>query len=150
MTNHQDTKTPSLEIKEVLGMNIYKEITNGIDDVARIIVDSAYKVHKALGPGLLESVYETCFCHELAKRKIKFKKQLPIPIIYDGIRLESGFRLDVLIEDEIIVELKAVEEIFPLYEAQILTYLKLTDKRLGFLINFNVPIIKKGIKRIIL
>jgi GxxExxY protein len=118
--------------------------------VAKAIVDAAYTVHKALGPGLLESVYETCFCHELRKRDISFQRQAVVPIVYDGITFDEGLRLDVLVEDLIICELKAVETMHPVFKAQILTYLKLTGKRLGFLINFNVPLIKNGIQRVIL
>jgi len=107
-------------------------------------------VHKTLGPGLLEKVYEVCFCHELSKRELKYQRQVDIPIIYDGITFNEGLRLDVLVEELIICELKAVDELNPVWEAQLLSHLKLTGKRLGFLINFNVPLIKKGIKRIIL
>jgi len=103
-----------------------------------------------LGPGLLEGVYEVCFCHELAKRSLKYSRQVPVPITYDGIRLDEGLRLDVLVEDLVICELKAVEAMNPVFTAQLLTQLKLTNKRLGFLINFNVPLIKRGIHRIIL
>jgi len=118
--------------------------------IARKIVDAVYAVHKTLGPGLLEKVYEVCFCHELSKRWLKYQRQVDIPIIYDGITFNEGLRLDVLAEELIICELKAVDEMNPVWEAQILSHLKLTGKRLGFLINFNVPLIKKGIKRIIL
>ena len=118
--------------------------------VAKKIVDAAYIVHKTLGPGLLEKVYEVCFCHELSKRLLEYKRQVAIPIVYDGIVFDEGLRLDVLVEETIICELKAVEEMNPLWEAQILSHLKLTGKRLGFLINFNVSLIKKGLKRIIL
>jgi len=120
------------------------------EHIARKIVDAAYAVHKTLGPGLLEKVYEVCFCHELSKREVQYQRQVDIPIIYDGITFNEGLRLDVLVEELIICELKAVDEMNPVWEAQILSYLKLTGKRLGFLINFNVPLIKKGIKRIIL
>ena len=118
--------------------------------VARTLVDAAYTVHKALGPGLLESVYETCFCHELGKRGLSYGRQVSVPIVYDGLTFDEGLRLDVLVEDLIICELKAVETMHPVFTAQILTYLKLTGKRLGFLINFNVPLIKDGIQRLIL
>ncbi len=118
--------------------------------VAGVIVDAAFKVHKALGPGLLESVYELCLCHELRTRGMSFKAQIPVPVVYDGVRLDAGFRLDLLVEDRVIVELKAVEAILPLFEAQLLTYLRLSGKRLGLLINFNVPLIKDGISRVIL
>ncbi len=118
--------------------------------VAKKIVDAAYNVHKNLGPGLLEKIYETCFCHELNKRKLKFKRQVDIPIKYDNIIFNVGLRLDVIIEDLIICELKAVDEMNSVWEAQILSHLKLTHKHIGFLINFNVAIFKKGIKRFII
>ncbi len=118
--------------------------------VAKAIVDAAYAVHSALGPGLLESVYEVCFCHELAKRGLSYRRQVVVPIVYDGITFDEGLRLDVLVEDAVICELKAVDDMHPIFAAQLLTYLKLTGKRLGFLINFNVPLIKQGIKRMIL
>ena len=120
------------------------------EQVARAIVDAAYAVHSALGPGLLENIYEVCFCHELAKRELSYRRQVVVPITYDGITFDEGFRVDVLVEDMVICELKAVEVIHPVFMAQLLTYLKLTGKRLGFLINFNVPIIKQGIKRVVL
>ena len=118
--------------------------------IARAIVDAAYTVHSALGPGLLEHVYEVCFCHELAKRGLSYRRQVKVPIVYDGITFDEGLRLDVLVEDAIICELKAVDSMLPVFTAQLLTQLKLTNKRLGFLINFNVPLIKQGIKRLIL
>ena len=120
-----------------------------IEEIARKIVDAAYTVHKALGPGLLERVYEVCFCHELAKRGLRYLRQIDIPIVYDGIPFNEGLRLDVLVEDVVICELKAVDELNPVWEAQLLSHLKLAVKKLGFLINFNVPRIKDGIKRII-
>ena len=120
------------------------------EEVAAKIVDAAYTVHKVLGPGLLEKVYEACFCHELTKRELSFRRQVDIPIEYDGIRFDEGLRLDVLVEDLVICELKAVDKTSSVWEAQLLSYLKLTGKRIGFLINFNVPIVKEGIKRIIL
>lgn len=128
----------------------FNQISKREEIVASKIVDSAYTVHKVLGPGLLEKVYETCFCHELSKRGVKHKKQVDMPIVYDGITFEEGLRLDVLVEDLIVCELKAVDEMNKVWEAQILSHLKLTGKRIGFLINFNVPLIKKGIKRFIL
>ncbi|MBI3587180.1 MAG: GxxExxY protein [Ignavibacteriales bacterium] len=128
----------------------FKSLSVQEEEIATKVVDAAYSVHKNLGPGLLEKVYETCFCHELAKRNLNHKRQVDIPIIYDGITFDEGLRLDVLVEDRIICELKAVDEMNPVWEAQVLSHLKLLDKRLGFLINFNVPLIKDGIKRIIL
>jgi GxxExxY protein len=118
--------------------------------LARKIVDAAYTVHTKIGPGLLEKVYKVCFCHELAKRTVSYRRQVELPIVYDGMTFDEGLKLDVLVEESIICELKAVDEMNPVWEAQILSHLKLTRKRLGFLINFNVPLIKRGIKRIIL
>ena len=129
---------------------MYEPLPSEVEHIATIVFESAFKVHRALGPGLLESVYEVCLCHELTKAGLKFRRQVELPVIYDSIRLESGFRIDVLVEEEIVVELKAVETMIPLYEAKIMTYLKLTGKRLGLLINFNVALLKDGIKRIIL
>ena len=117
--------------------------------IAEKIVDAAFTVHKALGPGLLERVYEACLCHELSKRGLKYRRQVDIPITYDGMIFDEGLRLDVLVEDLIICELKAVDEMHPVWKAQLISHLKLTGKRLGFLINFNVPVMKNGIKRII-
>jgi GxxExxY protein len=107
-------------------------------------------VHSALGPGLLENVYEVCLCHELTKRGLSFRRQIVVPIVYDGISFEEGLRLDLLVENLVVCELKAVESANPVFRAQLLTYLKLTGKRLGFLVNFNVPLIKNGLKRVIL
>jgi GxxExxY protein len=109
-----------------------------------------YAVHSGLGPGLLENIYEVCFCHELTKRDLSYRRQVIVPITYDEITFDEGLRLDVLVEELVICELKAVETMNPVFTAQLLTYLKLTGKRLGFLINFNVPLIKRGIKRVVL
>ncbi|RMG40397.1 MAG: GxxExxY protein [Methanobacteriota archaeon] len=128
----------------------FKPLSEREENIARKIVDSAFRVHSTLGPGLLEKIYETCFCHELNKRGLAFQRQVSLPIVYDGITFDEGLRIDVLVEDVIICELKAQENYNPVWDAQILTYLKLTGKRLGFLINFNVVRIKDGIKRIIL
>jgi GxxExxY protein len=118
-----------------------------LDLIGKKIVDSAYTVHKNLGPGLLEKVYEICFCHELSKRNLSFQRQINIPVIYDNIVFEEGLRLDVMVENEVICELKAIETVNPVWEAQILSHLKLTNKRLGYLINFNVENIGSGIRR---
>jgi len=126
-----------------------KEISKDIEEVGRLIVDAAFKVHKALGPGLLEKVYEVCLCHELRKSGLTVERQLDIPIIYDGIKFEEGLRLDLLVENKVIIELKAVDIVNPVWEAQIISHLTLTGKQLGFLINFNVPLIKDGIRRYI-
>jgi GxxExxY protein len=114
------------------------------------IVDIAFQIHKALGPGLLEKVYESCFCYELTKRGISYVTQKKVSIVYDSITFEEGLRLDLLVEDLIIVELKAQENYHPVWEAQLLSYLKLTNKSLGYLINLTVPLIKDGIKRMVL
>ena len=118
--------------------------------VATAIVDCAYTVHKQLGPGLLENVYEMCLVHELHKKGINTETQIAMPIVYDGIKLDAGLRVDLLVNKKIVIELKAVENILPVHEAQLLTYLKLSNNRLGFLMNFNVPLIKHGIKRMVL
>jgi len=118
--------------------------------LAREVVDAAFCIHKALGPGLLETVYEACLVHELAKRGLKVERQVALPVVYDGVRLEAGLRLDLLVENHLVVELKTVETILPLHTAQLLTYLKLSGHRLGLLINFNTPVISAGIKRIAL
>jgi GxxExxY protein len=129
---------------------MFKPLSNREEYIAEKIVDAAYAVHKELGPGLLEKVYEACLCHELSKRQLKFQRQVDIPISYDGMIFDEGLRLDVLVEDLVICELKAVDEMHPVWKAQIISHLKLTGKRLGFLINFNVPLIKNGIRRIII
>ena len=120
------------------------------EKIGNIIVDAAYTVHKSLGPGLLENVYEVCFCHKLTKRGLINRRQVSVPIVYDGIKFDEALRIDVLVEDLVICELKANEDMKNIFIAQLLTQLKLTGKRLGFLINFNVPVIKSGIRRLIL
>ena len=124
-------------------------IPEELEKIGKQIVDAAFTVHKNLGPGLLEKVYEVCFCHELAKRGINYRRQVDIPIVYDSMKFEEGLRLDVLVEDCIICELKALENVNPVWEAQILSHLKLTGLRLGYLVNFNVPIMKQGIRRFV-
>ncbi len=143
LKGHKDTKAQRLKMD-------FNGLPKRQEDIATKIVDAAYAVHKSLGPGLLERVYEVCFCHELSKRDLNYERQVDIPIVYDGIVFDEGLRLDVLVEGLVICELKAVEEMNPVWTAQLLSHLKLTDKRLGFLINFDVTLIKKGIKRIIL
>ena len=128
----------------------FKPLSKREESIGEKIVDAAYTVHKILGPGLLEKVYEVCFCHELSKRGVRVQRQVDIPIVYDGMVFDEGLRLDILVEELIICALKAVEEANPVWQAQMLSHLKLTGKRLGFLINFNVPLIKNGIKRIVL
>ena len=121
-----------------------------IDAVARQVVDAGLKVHKALGPGLLESAYEHCLAYELQSRGLLVARQVPLPIAYEGLQLDAGYRLDLLVEDTIIVEVKSVEALSRLHEAQILTYLKLSNRRLGLLMNFNVPLFKQGVRRLAL
>ena len=129
---------------------MYKKLSEREEYLATQIVDIAIKIHRELGPGLLESVYAKCFYYELIKREIQFIKQKEVPIIYQTLQIDDGLRLDLLIEDLIIIELKAQENYHPVWEAQLLSYLKLTNKRFGFLVNFHVPLMKDGIKRIIL
>ena len=119
------------------------------NDVSGKIIGAAIEVHKHLGPGLLESAYEECLCCELDLRGIEFKRQVPLPLNYKGLNLDCGYRLDLLVEDKIIVELKTVENIAPIHEAQMLTYLKVRDKRVGLIINFNVRLLVDGIKRLV-
>ena len=128
----------------------YRPVSKREDEVASMIVDAALAVHKKLGPGLLEKVYEVCLCHELRKRGLKCEQQVAVPIKYDGIEFDEGLVLDLLVEDMVVVELKAVETVNPVWQAQLLSHLKMTGKRLGLLINFNMPLIKNGIKRMVL
>ena len=120
-----------------------------LNNTSKIILDSSIEVHRNLGPGLLESVYEICLCKELKIRGLNIQRQVPVPIFYKNEELNADFRIDVLVEDEIIIELKAVEITLPVHQAQLLTYLKHADKRLGFLINFNVPRLIDGFKRMV-
>ena len=119
------------------------------NDVSGQIVDAAMKVHTALGPGLLESAYEACLAHELRKRRLNIETQHLLPVTYDGIQIDVGYRIDLLVENLVIVELKAVDKIAPIHEAQLLSYLKLSGLNLGLLINFNVIHLKDGIKRLV-
>ena len=118
------------------------------NEIAKIIVDAAYQIHVRLGPGLLESVYETVLAYELKKRGLNVVRQVPVPVIYDDLEFEEGFRADLIVEDRVIIELKSVESIQPVHKKQLLTYLRLTDRRLGLLINFGEALIKDGISRI--
>lgn len=127
----------------------HEPIPKELEAIGKLIVDAAYTVHKNLGPGLLEKVYEICFCYELTKRGLTYKRQVDIPIVYDNLIFNEGLRLDVLVENEVICELKAIETVNPVWEAQILSHLSLTHKRLGYLINFNVTNIGQGIKRFV-
>jgi GxxExxY protein len=124
------------------------ELAPEYNRLSGIVVDSALAVHRALGPGLLESVYEECLAYELRDRGLTVARQLSLPVTYRGVRIEAGFRIDLVVEDLIILEIKAAERLLSIHEAQLLTYLKLSGKRLGLLINFNVAVIKDGIRRI--
>jgi GxxExxY protein len=141
--NHQDTKAPSVEVQKT-------SISLELNDVGRLVVDAAFHVHKTFGPGLLESIYEECFCIALANRNVRFKRQYTTPLVFEGVELANPCRIDLLVEDAIVVELKCVERLLPVHQAQILTYMKLVPARLGYLINFNVPLIRDGIKRVAL
>ena len=123
--------------------------TNRLNELSKVILDSSIRVHKEMGPGLLESVYHHCLAQELHIRGINYSKLVPIPLIYKGYVLNKDYVIDLLIEDAIVIELKAVEELLPVHEAQIISYLKLSKKRLGFLINFNVPLLKEGFRRFV-
>jgi len=131
-------------------MKEFKPLSDEEERIGKLIVNAAYKVHKELGPGLLERVYEVSLTHELRKAGLNVIRQLDVPIVYDGITFEEGLRLDLLVGDLVICEIKALDLVNPVWEAQVLSHLKLTGKRLGFLINFNVPLIKQGIKRLIM
>ncbi|NNJ11943.1 GxxExxY protein [Chloroflexales bacterium ZM16-3] len=123
-----------------------------MDDQSQLshnIIGAAIEVHRALGPGLLESAYEVCLCHELGLRGLSFQRQVALPLTYKGVQLDCGYRIDVIVADTVLLELKAVEQILPIHEAQLLTYLRLTKIKLGLIINFNVPVLKSGIKRMV-
>lgn len=121
-----------------------------IERVAAVVVDATLRVHRELGPGLLESAYQVCFQHELESRALNVRTEVRLPISYADIVIDGGYRIDMLVEDVIIIENKAVTTLLPVHEAQLLTYLKLSDRRLGFLINWNVPLIRDGIRRLVL
>jgi len=126
-----------------------RNLIQTMNQISEIIINAAMAVHSALGPGLLESVYETCLCYELNKRGLHTQTQVQLPVCYDSLELDAGYRLDLVVENCIIVELKAVEKILPIHQAQLLTYLKLSDKSLGLLINFNSVHLRNGIKRMV-
>jgi len=128
----------------------HRENENGKDPRTAPIIGAAIEVHRARGPGLLESAYEECLCHELHLRGTSFERQVDLPVTYKGIRLSCGYKIDLIVEHEVILELKASETILPAHEAQLLTYLKLSGKGVGLLINFNTPVLVRGIRRIVL
>jgi len=120
------------------------------DEITNLIIGCSMKVHSALGPGLLESAYEVCLIHELKNNDLKVVSQVALPVLYGGVQLDAGYRIDVLVEDTVVVELKTVDKLTPLHQAQILSYMKLSGKKLGLLINFNVVRLKEGVKRFVL
>lgn len=128
----------------------HREIEDGKDPRTGPIIGAAIEVHRNLGPGLLESAYEECLCHELHLRGLDCKRQVLLPLLYKGFKLDCGYKIDLIVQDEVVLELKAVERLLPVHEAQLLTYLKLTSKSVGLLINFNVPLLTQGIIRRVL
>jgi GxxExxY protein len=120
------------------------------DPITHEIIGAAIEVHRLLGPGLLESAYEECLAHELSIRKLEFRRQVPVPVVYKGVKLECGYRIDILVAGRIVLELKSIESIAPVHEATLLTYLRLSGNTLGLIINFNVPILKDGIRRFVM
>ena len=119
------------------------------NEIAKIIVDTAFQIHKRLGPGLLESVYEVLLAHGLGRRGLKVARQVPVPIVFDGIKFDEGFRADLIVENKVIIELKSVEKVIPVHKKQLLTYLSLADKKLGLLINFGSALFRDGISRVV-
>jgi GxxExxY protein len=139
----------SLRAQRLCDLAPLRETALTENDIAKHIVDVAYKIHTTFGPGLLESVYETILAYELQKRNLRVRRQKPIPMIYEEITMNLGFRADLLVDDKVMVEVKSVEAINPVHKKQLLTYLKVADKKLGLLINFNVELIKHGITRVV-
>ncbi len=129
MINHGDTETRSTLLHE---------------ELTERVIGAAIEVHRALGPGLLESAYEECLCHELRLRQVPFTSQVSLPVEYKGVKLDCGYRLDLVVEDKLILEIKCVEHVLPVHEAQLLTYLKMTGTRVGLILNFNVPLLTRG------
>jgi GxxExxY protein len=120
-----------------------------VDEVTEKVIGAAIEVHRRLGPGLMESVYEECLCYELQQARLGFQRQVQLPIVYKGIKLDAGYRMDVVVADAVVLELKAVETLLPVHSAQLLTYLKLSGKSVGLLMNFNEPILRKGLRRLV-
>ena len=140
--NHRDTETQRETQRD--------PIPSAVNETSGVVVDAAFQVHQALGPGLLESVYEQCLQYELADRGLDVKQQVQVPLMYKELQLDCGFRIDLLVNDQVVVEVKAVEVVLPIHLAQLLTYLKITNYRVGLLINFNQTKIKNGIHRLVL
>lgn len=120
------------------------------EELTNTIIAAAIEVHRHLGPGLLESAYEECFCHELQLQGVSFERQRPLPLSYKGVKLDCGYRIDIVVEDKIILELKCVERVLPVHEAQLLTYLRLSGLKVGLIMNFHAAVMKNGIKRLVL
>ena len=133
----------------VLSVSSVVNILMTDNELTHEIMGAAIEVHKNLGPGLLESTYEECLCHELSQRGIPFERQKPVPVVYKGVKLDCGYRLDLLVADRVILELKSVEALAPIHDSIMITYLKLSEHRIGLLMNFNVQILKEGIKRLV-
>lgn len=127
----------------------HKDTETRRNQLTERIIGAAIEVHRALGPGLLESAYEECVCFELALTGLRFRRQVPLPVLYKGIKLDCGYRLDIIVEETVVIELKTVSQILPIHQAQLLTYLKLGGFRIGLLLNFNSPVLKDGIKRMV-
>ena len=123
---------------------------DALAEVTGRIIGCAIEIHRALGPGLLESAYEQCLCREMSLAGIRFERQVPLPVVYKGVKVDCGYQIDILVEDSVVLELKAVEKLLPIHEAQLITYLRLSGKRIGLLINFNVPVLAEGTRRMVL
>ncbi|MFZ1699345.1 MAG: GxxExxY protein [Pyrinomonadaceae bacterium] len=123
--------------------------TQEINAIAEKVIGCAIEVHRAIGPGLLESAYEECLCYELSQNGVRFKRQVPLPVVYKGVNLDCGYKLDIIVEDIVILEIKAVDRLIAIDEAQLLSYLRMMDKRVGLLLNFHSPVLKDGLKRIV-
>lgn len=134
--NHRDTEAPRKEKDDK-------------DPLTSKVIGIAIEIHRALGPGLLESAYEACLCHDLREAGFVINNQVPLPVVYKDVRLDCGYRLDIVVNNELILELKAIDKILPIHEAQLLTYLKLTGIKKGLILNFNTPVLKNGIKRLV-
>ena len=125
-------------------------MTLDVEDIGRIAVDAGFKIHTTLGPGLLESVYEKCLAHELQLRGLSIRSQIVLPVMYEGLKIDAGYRLDLLVDEQLIIEVKSVDALSRVHQAQVATYLKLSGRRLGLLMNFNVALFKDGVKRVAL
>ena len=147
MMNNQATKQPSFESEIPDWKRV--QVPPEVERLATVVVDAVFAVHHELGPGLLESAYEACLSHELRLRGVNHRLQLPVPLNYKGIRVEVGYRADVIVEEKLLVELKAVDQLMPIHTAQVITYLRLKKFPLGFLINFNEILVKHGIHRVL-